>query len=177
MNHRNPVGVMGRLRPVNCLAGLLAIIGGVALLALVAVTAVAVIWRYVLNNPIFGIEDVSMMVLVLIIGASVACAAQHHNHVGVNVITWFVSRRITRITDLLARIATLSIVGLITYSLIDKGSCGLPCGAFTSNLSIIHTPFYYFLAVAFFCYFGLLVNDIVVGIRHWEGRDPNEPSD
>ncbi|MCY3880366.1 MAG: TRAP transporter small permease [Rhodobacteraceae bacterium] len=157
------------------LTSLLAVGGGVALTGLVGVTVIAVFWRYVLNDPIYGIEDVSTMALTVVVAASVAFGAQRGAHVSVNVIRFVGGRRLTRVTDIVCRILGTSIVALAAYALFVKGSCGLPCGAITNNLSIVHTPFYYFLGLAMALYAGVILLQLVVGITAWEGADPNEP--
>ena len=64
-----PLGTVER--GLHWIAGLFALAGGLALGVLGAVTGVSVFWRYVLNDPIFGIEDVSTMALTVVVaGAS-----------------------------------------------------------------------------------------------------------
>ena len=159
------------------LAKLLAVVGGMAIVALMSITVVGVFWRYILNDPIFGIEDVSTMVLTVVVGAAVAYGAHHHAHVSVNIITSFFGRKVTRVTDLVARFLGLGIVSVAAYGLFTKGSCGLPCGAITNNLSIVHTPFYYFLGVGMTSYALLLLVHLLIGLMHWSGDDPNELKD
>lgn len=48
------------------LAGLFAIAGAVGITVLLGVTVVAVFWRYALNAPIFGIEDISIVTLTIV---------------------------------------------------------------------------------------------------------------
>lgn len=159
------------------LAGLLAVSGGIAVIALMVLTIVAVFWRYVLNNPIFGIEDVSTVTLTVVVAAAVAYGARHNAHVSVNVITYFCGRNITRYTDLIARILGVAMTGLASYALFIKGSCGLPCGAITNNLGIVQTPFFYALGVAMAFYALLLLLHLLIGLAHWSGQDPNEARD
>ena len=159
------------------LAGLFAAVGGIALAGLMAITVVAVFWRYALNNPIFGIEDVSTMALTVVVAASIAFCARQGGHVGVNVIKLVAGRRTTRITDFAARILGIFITAISAYALFLKGSCGLPCGAITNNLSIVHTPFYYFLGTTMAFYSVLLLLHLGIGIANWRGADPNEPKD
>jgi TRAP-type C4-dicarboxylate transport system permease small subunit len=159
------------------LAGLFAIGGGIAIVALVGITMVGVFWRYVLNKPIFGIEDVSTMALTIVVAASVAYGAHHRAHVSVNIITMVAGRRFTRITDLLSRGLGVAMLAVATYALVKKGGCGLPCGAITNNLSIVHTPFYYVLALAIGSYALLLMVQLLIGLAHWGGTDPNEAAD
>jgi TRAP-type C4-dicarboxylate transport system permease small subunit len=54
--------------------GLFAIIGGLGVLSLMLIILVAVIWRYGINNPIFGIGDLSVLVLSVVAASSVISA-------------------------------------------------------------------------------------------------------
>lgn len=155
-------------------AGLMAVLGGLALVALTTITVVSVFWRYVLRDPIFGIEDASTMALTVFVAGAIAWGALKGAHVSVGIIARVTSRRVTRVTDLAARLLGLLIVAAASYALFDKGACGMPCGAMTANLGIVHTPYYYILGLAFGFYAALLAWQILTGLRHWRGTDPNE---
>lgn len=159
------------------LAGLFAIMGGGALVGLMGITVVAVFARYVMNDPIFGIEDLSSMMLTVVVAAAIAYGAYHNFHVSVNIIKMLTGRGVTRVTDLIVRSIGLAMIGIAAYAMFTKGTCGMPCGQFTNNLSIVHTPFYYFLGLALAFYALLLVFHVVVGFAHWNDDDPNEAID
>ena len=159
------------------LAGLFSLIGAISIIALMSVTVVAVFWRYILNSPIFGIEDISTMTLTVVVAAAIAYAAHQNAHVSVNVIKFFCGRAVTRITDAVTRILCIAMIALATYALFKNGSCGLECGQTTNNISIDHTPFYYMLGVSMGSYTLLLVVQLLVGFVHWNGNDPNEAID
>ena len=110
------------------------------------VTAVAVFWRYALNNPIFGIEDLSIIALTFVAGGAVAYGARRGAHVSVDIISMSMGPRVTRFTDILMRVLSLAILGLATWALYDK-ACGVEKACVTSNFSVEHRPFYYFLGV------------------------------
>lgn len=169
-----PVVLSSIEKQLGRLAGLLAVLGGLALAALMVMTIVAVFWRYVLNNPIFGIEDVSVMILTVVVAASVAYGAHHQAHVSVDIIEKFFGHRTTRVTDAIARFLGTGIVGTATYALFTKGSCGLPCGAITNNLAIVHTPFFYMLGVAMGSYTLLLGVQFLIGLTGRSGAASGE---
>lgn len=172
-----PAALARAERGLGIFAGLLAAAGGVALFILAIVTVVSVFWRYVLRDPIFGIEDVSTMAMTVLVAGSIAYGATQGSHVSVNVIKMFAGRPTTRLTDILARVLGIGICGFATYGLFTKGSCGLPCGAITSNLGISHVPFYYVLGTAMGFYTVLLFVHLLIGLAHWAGEDPNEAID
>lgn len=177
MSARTPQALIWAQAQLGRLAGLLAIFGGLAVVALMGITLVGVFWRYVLNDPIFGIEDVSTMALTVVVAASVAYGAHHNSHVSVNIITMVAGRRITRFTDLVVRVLGVAMLGVASYALFVKGSCGLPCGALTNNIGIVHTPFYYVLGLAVGSYGALMLVHLLIGLAHWGDADPNEVID
>ncbi len=154
-------------RCLELIAVSFAAIGGIAVFGLMALTDAAVIARYILNDPIFGIEDISVMVLTVIVAASVAYSAWTRSHISVELIELVAGNRMVRICGILARLLGAGTVSYIAYALTTIGSCGFPCGAVTGNLSIVHVPFYYFLAVSMAFYFLVLLYQSVIELVHW----------
>ena len=128
------------------LAGGLAVIGGLGIVALICTIAVSVFWRYVLNNPIFGINDIATLTLILVAGAAVAYGARNGAHVSVDVISQFMGPKLSRLTDALMHLATFAIIALACYALFVK-ACGFEKACVTSDLSIEHRYFYYYLGL------------------------------
>ncbi len=172
-----PDGLQTAEKGLRVIARLFAVMGGVALFALAGVTIVSVFFRYVLRDPIFGIEDVSTMTMTLVVAASVIWAAVNGGHVSVNVLPMVLGRRASRVTDLAGRLVSCTILAIAAYALAVKGSCGLPCGAITSNLSIPHPPFYFVLSAAMGLTALWVLVQILIGLVHWNGTDPNEVTD
>ena len=157
------------------LANLLAVIGGFAVIALVIVTVVAVVWRYVLNDPIFGIDDVSTMMLIVAVAGAMAYGGRTGAHVKVDIISNVVGRKVTRFTDIIVRVGGFVIIALTTYALVESAMCGYACGNFTPNLTISHFPFYILLAIAMGVYAIILILELISGLAHFsDARDPNE---
>jgi len=150
-------------------------VGGIALGVLLGVTVSEVFWRYVLNDSLVWAEDISTMSLTVVVAAAIAYGAGEGSHVCVNLIARFWGRPVTRVTDLLARLLGLGVTAMAAYALFSHGSCGLPCGAVTSSISIPHTPFYYVLGTALATYGLLLAAQALLGLALWESEDPNEP--
>lgn len=146
------------------------------MLVLVGITVVAVGWRYGLNDPIFGIEDLSVVTLTVVAAAAVAYGGRRGAHVSVNIITYFFGRKVTRWTDAIMRAATVGIAGLATYGLFTR-ACGIEKACITGNFSIEHRMFYYVLGVALAIYTAQVALHLVIGLMHWSGEDPNEFED
>lgn len=160
-------GQLGRI------AGLFAIAGALGVGVLVMIILVAVFWRYVLNDPLFGIDDISVMVLAVVAACSVAYGARNNAHVSVNIITRFFGRSTTRYTDAIMRVLALGIAGLAAYALATH-ACGFEQACITENLNIEHTWFYYVLCGALAFYAMHILVQLLVGLLHWNDDDPNE---
>ncbi|MDE2690382.1 MAG: TRAP transporter small permease subunit [Acidobacteriota bacterium] len=152
-----------------------AIVGGIALATLLGITVAEVLWRYLLNDSLPWIEDVSTMSLAVVVAAAIAYGAGEGAHVCVNLIARFAARRVTRVTDAVARLLGLAVTAMAAYALFVHGSCGLPCGDVTGSLSISHTPFYYALGASLAAYGFLLASQLLLGLAVWNAEDPNEP--
>ncbi len=177
MGGQTPATLKAIEKGLGVIAGVFAVVGGFALLALTVVTGISVFYRYVLRSPIFGTEDISTMVLTVIVAASVAWAATQQGHVSVNILSMWAGRKLTRVTDVLARAISFAVLAFASYALFVKGSCGMPCGAMTSSVGIIHTPFYYTLGLAMGFYAALVLTHLFIGFACWNDADPNEVAD
>lgn len=176
MSRQTPKVLTWADRQLGHLTGLVAVVGALAVFSLMMITLVAVIWRYALNNPIFGISDISMMTLIIVAGASVCYGARHGAHVSVNVIGMVADRNITRYTDALMRLLSFGILALASYALASK-ACGAARACLTNNMSIEHAPFYYFLSVMMGIFALQVLLQLIVGLAHFDGDDPNELAD
>ena len=154
-----------------------AVVGGIALAVLLGITVAEVFWRYVLNDSLLWIEDLSTMALAVVVAAAIAYGAREGSHVCVNLIARFTGRRVTRISDAIARLLGVGVTTMAAYALFVHGSCGLPCGAVTGSVSIPHTPFYYALGVSLANYGLLLASQLLLGLAVWNAQDPNEPNE
>lgn len=135
---------------VKLTSAIVAGVGAVALATLIVITMTGVTWRYVLRDPIFGIEDLASLSLAVLVAAGVALAAIDRAHIAVDLLSaWLDRGPIGRGLTALAAGMTSAICLVAIFALHLKAACGVPCGEFTSNLSIPHAPFYYGFAIAF----------------------------
>jgi len=152
-------------------------VGGIALAVLLGVTVAEVFWRYVMNDPLLWIEDISTMSLTVVVAGAIAYGAGEGSHVCVNLIVRFAGRSVTRITDAVARLLGVGVTATAAYALFAHGSCGLACGAVTGSVSIPHRPFYYALGASLTTYGLLLLTQLLLGLAAWNAEDPNEPAE
>ena len=157
------------------MAAAFVVLGGVGLALLLGITVAEVVARYLLNSPLVGVEDLATMALTVVVAAAVAYGARAGSHVSVNLLGRLARRRVTRVTDVAARLAAIAATVVAAYALFAEGACGRDCGAVTGSLGIVHTPFYYLLGAAMTVYALLLTSQMLLGLTVWRGEDPNEP--
>ena len=158
-------------RAINALGA----VGSLAIVLLVGITFVTVIWRYVLGRPIYGIDDIAKMTLVAIVGCSMAYGARRHAHVQVDILDRLGGRKVTRFTDVIARVIGIATLAFTAKAVAVKGSCGMLCGNSTADLTISHMPFYMVLAAGFTLYALVLMLELVDGLAAWSApADPHE---
>lgn len=153
----------------------LVLVGQLALIGLVGLTVVGVVFRYGLNDPIFGLNDASRMTLLVAVACSLAYGGRQGAHVAVDLLGVAGGRRVTRWTDIAVRLIGIMIVSLTVYALLKQGSCGIRCGHFTPDLFIPFWPFYGLLAFGVGLYGLVLLGELILGLLRFGGpRDPNE---
>ena len=161
---------------IGAAAQLLAFVGSIGIVSLIAITVAAVTWRYGLNDPIFGIEDLSVVTLTIVAGAAVAYGARTNAHISINVIRVFGGRSLTRYLDAVMRLLTAAILALATYALFTK-ACGIEKACITNNFSIEHRYFYYYLGLSMAVYTLHVLIHFLIGLWHFRTNDPNEIAD
>lgn len=158
----------------RAIAGLV-LLGHLALLSLVGLTVVAVFFRYAFNDPIFGTNDLSRMLLLVCVACSIAYGGRGNAHVAVDIASYTAGRRFTRWSDVVVRALGVVIAALTVYALLRQGSCGMRCGHFTPDLVIPFWPFYLLLAFGIALYGLVLLAELVTGLIHFsDPADPNE---
>lgn len=163
------------LTTVDRAVGWLARIGSVTMVALVVLTGIGVFFRYIVNDPINGLDDILGLTLSVTVACSLAYGGRVGAHVAVDILGMVGGRKLTRWTDLLVRVLGIFIVGVAVYALIKNGLCGLLCGFLTRSLAVPHEPFYYFLAFGLSAYGVVLFFELLAGLVHFSRDvDPSE---
>jgi TRAP-type C4-dicarboxylate transport system permease small subunit len=137
----------------------------------VLVTVVAVVARYLFNDPIFGITDISRLVMIVVVACSIAYGGRVGAHVAVDIISRSAGRKVTRWSDLLVRLLGIAVTACAAYALYRQGQCGLECGHITPNLSLSYAPYSLLLALGLGLYCLLLVWDLLHGLAHFAELD------
>lgn len=136
------------------------VLGICAVCVLAVVTLISVFWRYVLNDPIFSIEDISTMALTILVASAITYAGREGAHLSVDLLPKTKSPTINRWHVFGIKLFSLIAALLICFSLFKAGLCGSDCGLITANLGISHAPFYFFFAFSFFIYATFVLKEL-----------------
>ena len=160
---------------VDRVVKVIAYFGTFTMASLVVITGIALVFRYIINDPNFGIYDVSEMVLLTTVACSFAYGGREGAHVAVDILGMIGGRKVTRWTDIIVRLLGIGIIAVTVYGLLVQGSCGMPCGHFTPNLAIPFMPFYIILSAGLGAYGVVLAAEFLDGLRSFRDFvDPNE---
>ena len=135
--------------------------GGTILIALMGVTLADVIYRYVLNAPIFGSQDISILLLVLVIAFSIAYGGRTGAHVAVEVFGQLGGPVFDRITAVFVRLVGAGVMAVASLQLFESGRMATELEEGSQMLNIPFEPFYDALGVGVGLYAVLLALEAV----------------
>lgn len=149
-------------------------IGVTALILLGLTIIVSVFWRYVLNRPIFGSEDIATMCLTVVVASAIAYAGHRNGHITIDLLPRSRYRMIEKTRIAIVAIVNVGIAVTLSLALLKSGLCGLQCGAITSNISIPHAPFYFYLSIALI---SNAISFVVLAVYQWHDSSQSRTSE
>ncbi len=140
---------------------LVAIVGGVVLLALMLLTVVDVSLRYFFNAPIFGAQDFTVLFLLIIASLSIPFGGRAGSHVAVDLLGFVAGPKVTRWTDLAVRLGGSAMLALVAWrSYLD----GLSASLYGQTSDLLQLPFLpYYMTNAF----GMALYSVVLIAEFW----------
>ena len=148
--------------------------GGFVVMALTLLTVMQVGFRYVLNSPIKGADDLAQLLLVAVVTFSVAQSGRTGGQVAVEILGTIGGPKTTRWTDILVKALGVVMLLILTLKLIDNGNHAADFGEATLTLLISFGPFFYLLAFGMALYAVVLIVEIYV---HLCGRPVDHQSE
>lgn len=140
MNIRNLVNILGLFSYV------LSRLGCVALFAMMGLTVVDVVGRYVFNSPILGAFEVTSFLVSIMIFSFLGYAQSQKVHVTVDILVNSFPAKAQTIVKLLNYIVGLFVMILISWKGFEKAIESMEAGDSPMNLPIPIHPFVFFLA-------------------------------
>lgn len=147
------------VRPVALYAG------GAAVVGLALLTVVAVVFRYVFNAPIFGVDDFNQIFLVLTVAFAVGYSGRSGGQVVVEILGIVSGPTLTRWTDIVVKAAGAAMMAVLVWMLIESGINASKYGETTLSLEITLQPLFWALAFGMALYGLVLVAETAALIR------------
>lgn len=143
-------------------ARLLALLAGFCLVAMMAVTVVDVVGRYVFNAPIFGAQDLSQLLLVLVVFGAMAYCGRTDGHVAVDLFVGLFGPRLMRWIDVGVALASAGILFVLAWRAYENAKLAELFGSASNLLQIPLAPFH--LVVGF----GAALYGVVMLLKAWD---------
>ena len=138
--------------------------GGFVVIALTLLTVIQVGFRYVLNSPIDGADDLAQLLLVAVVAFSVAQSGRTGGQVAVEILGTIGGPKTIRWTDILVKSLGVVMLVVLALKLIDNGNHAADFGEATLTLLISFGPFFYLLAFGMALYALVLIVEIYVNL-------------
>lgn len=124
----------------------LAWIGGICLLFMMGLIAVAVVMRYVVGQPLLGVNEIVQLTAVAVVMAALPYCTFHNGHVRVDVFDRFIGHRGRLIGDVGSRLLSISVLGVLCHRAVLKALDAWEFDDVTNMLGLPLWPFYAILA-------------------------------
>ena len=158
---RSPLRVIDRL-----VYGMALFCGGLTVFGLLGLTVADVVFRYALNAPIFGGQDVSRLVLLLCVAFSIAYGGRTGAHVSVEVFTKLIGPWFERAAAIGVKLVGAVVLAVMARQLYLAGLLSRELEEGSQLLEIPFEPFYHALAVGMGLYaLVLAVETMIVASR------------
>jgi TRAP-type C4-dicarboxylate transport system permease small subunit len=165
--------VTGKLESISRTVGgsvrVLAIAGGVILLALMVLTVVAVTLRKI-NYPILGTQDLSEAGLTVVVFFAMAYSGWTGGHIAVDLISAVIKGRALQLLDTVVRSCCAAFFVIVAWQSVRQGLDALEFGGGFNLLDIPHYPF--FFVVAFGSGLYALILFVLAARSAWGLPDP-----
>lgn len=135
----------------------MALAGGAALVALMLLTVVDVALRAVFNAPIFGVQEITEVGLVLVTVLGIAHCGWTGAHIAIDFIGSALPPRLLRVNDTVVQTVGAAAMGVVAWRSLEEGLDAAARGASTNVLGIPQVPFYVVVAIGFAAYAAVLV--------------------
>ncbi|APE45253.1 hypothetical protein BOO69_02780 [Sulfitobacter alexandrii] len=133
----------------------LALIGFAGLLVLAIMTTLDVLMRWLFDNPIHGVNDVSAVVMAVVIASCIPANLEGRRNISVDVLGAMTGRRATRLLDAFGGFVTLLFIGAVAWQFIGYADSMYHSGRRTWVLALPLWPWW--AAATAFLWFAALI--------------------
>lgn len=126
---------------------ILAYLGAVTLFLMMLLTTADVAGRYILNQPILGGLEITEFMIVSVVFCFLGLTQQEKGHVAVDLVVGSLPEVPRKIIDIIMRLASLGILGLITWQTLLRGIELSEIKEYSGTLHIPVAPFVLLVAL------------------------------
>jgi TRAP-type C4-dicarboxylate transport system permease small subunit len=141
----------------------LKVLGAACLVGMMALTCVDVVGRY-FGHPIFGSVELVIFMATLTTALALPYTHEVKGHIGVEIFVRLFSERTQAIFDVCTNLATLVLMGLITWRMTLYAGTIRDSGQVSMSLEFPEHTIIYTVAFCFLVFSLLVVKDIVIGL-------------
>lgn len=124
----------------------MSVIGGVCLVAIVAIVTVGVVMRYAFGAPLLGINEIVQLTAVALVMSSLPYCTARQDHVAVDVFEGWLGRWGRFFGDILSRLLSGFVLSILGHRAFLKALDAAEWGDATNMLRMPIWPFYAILA-------------------------------
>lgn len=150
----------------------MAILAGLSLMWLMCLVCYAVFMRRVMNAPPLGGTDLASVSLVPVVFLGFAYCGWTGGHIAVDLISSLKKPNVTRWTDVVVRLLSAGLLGILTWRSIILLADAIEIGEATELIEIPHAPFIGIMIVGTGVF---TLTFLLMAWRAWRG-EPDAPS-
>ena len=150
----------------------LAILAGISLMWLMFLVCYAVFMRRVFNAPPLGGDELAAVSLVPIVFLGFAYCGWTGGHIAVDLISSLNRPNLTRWTDVVVRLLSAGLLGILTWRSIVLLQDSIETGDASELIEIPHAPFIVMMIIGTAIF---TLTFVVMAFRAWRG-EPDAPS-
>lgn len=144
----------------------LGVIAGAVLFAMMMLTAVDVVGRYVLNRPVPGAFEVTEMMLAALIYCGLPLVSQRREHIVIDTFDYLMSRRVKRALDMAAEILCSALLFGLAWLVFGRAGRVASYGDTTNVLKLPLAPVAYLMATMLLA--GAIIHLWLIFVPHGE---------
>jgi TRAP-type C4-dicarboxylate transport system permease small subunit len=153
---------------------LLAYIGDVSLFAMMCLTVVDVVGRYVFNKPVLGAFEITEFLMLIIIASYLAFAQAGKSHITVDILVSRFSQKAQAVIGRINHIISFFMISGIAVMCIVKGLELKDVSEASQLLKVPNYPFAFFLVLGFAVLCLEYVLDIIKSFKMVRSNSENE---
>ncbi len=136
------------MKALDVFSAALAVVSGLILLALIGLTFVDVILRYIFSSPILGAKDLLEMGMVVVISLAFPFTWRIGGHIVVDLIPDYGSKFLTTLRDVVVRLIGIEIFRHLAWNAWIRAGDAKLFNEATNMIEVPFQPFFWILSIA-----------------------------